>query len=129
MSDSDLVDDRKQKKARTNEKDFVRDGLTTVQIRDTVKSIREYISNNKDNLSHDKIVENLQNQYSFFFKRYPMLFSLATNKNDFDFESLEYFLNKRDDIIKNVMTSEEASKQIGQEWFNKYVDISKLPQK
>jgi hypothetical protein len=125
----DLYDKRGGKKAKTSNVDFVNDGLSTQKIRDTVQEIRAYVCSNKDSMTHEDIVKNLQEQHSFFVKRYPMLFSMATNKNDFDFTNFEYFLNKRDDIINNVMTSEEASKQIGQEWFEKYVDVSKINKK
>jgi hypothetical protein len=126
MSDEN---EREPKRMKNDDIDFVKDGLSTTKIRDTVKSIREYITKHKDEQTHENIVKELTKQHGFFSKRYPMLFNMATNKNDFDFQSLEYFLNKRDDIINNVTTVDDASKQIGQEWFNKYVDLSKLDKK
>ena len=129
MLDDEMCDKRDTKKLKTSDADFVKDGLSTQKIRETVQQIRSYINDNKGSKSHDNIVKDLQKEYPFFVKRYPMLFSMATNNNDFDFTSFEYFLNKRDDVINNVMTNEEASKQIGQEWFDKYVDVSKLTKK
>jgi hypothetical protein len=49
-----------------------------------------------------------------------MLFDMVTKKEGFNYESLEYFLSMRDKIIQNELTSEDASKQVGQEWFDKY---------
>ena len=47
-------------------------------------------------------------------------------KEEFNYDTLNYFLNMRDNIINNKMTSEEASKKVGQEWFDKNIDVSKI---
>jgi hypothetical protein len=54
-----------------------------------------------------------------------MLFDMVTKDAVFDNESFEYFLSMRDEIIKNKITSEEASKEVGQVWFDKYCKIPK----
>mgnify|MGYP000937070951 CR=1 FL=1 len=56
----------------------------------------------------------------FFEERYPMLYAMVTKEEGFDYASLEYFLNMRNKIIKNELSVEEASKEVGQVWFDKY---------
>lgn len=116
---------RENKRQKTHNTDFVQDGLPTKEIREKIEQIRAFVDANKQMKSED-IEEKLRNDYSFFAKRYPMLYAMACNTNAFDYQSLEYFLNMRDNVINNKMTSEDASKQVGQDWFNKYVDVSKL---
>lgn len=123
------IAERKKKKSKTNDKEFLKDGLETENIRKVIKDIRLYITNNKDNKKHTEIVDKLKTDYEFFATRYPMLFSMATKQDDFDYTSLEYFLNMRDRIISNEMTVDEASIQVGEEWLKKFVDVSKLQQK
>ena len=57
-----------------------------------------------------------------------MLFDMCT-RTDFNYQHLNYFLSKRDEIISDKISSEDASIQVGQEWFDKYVDVSKLKNK
>lgn len=112
--------DRASKKQKSSNVDFVNDGLTTQGIRDIIGKIRDYVQKNRND---QDIAEKLKDDYSFFANRYPILYNMACDNNKFDFQSLEYFLNMRDKIISDKISSEEASKQIGQEWFNKYVDL------
>ncbi|NDB56038.1 hypothetical protein EB155_08590, partial [archaeon] len=56
----------------------------------------------------------------FFEKRYPMLYQMVTKEEGFEYQSLEYFLKMREGIIQNQMTTDEASKIVGQQWFDKY---------
>jgi hypothetical protein len=35
----------------------------------------------------------------------------------------------RDEIINDKMSAEDASKTVGQQWFDKFVDVSKIPPK
>jgi hypothetical protein len=122
--------ERSPKKSKTDDTEFVKDGLTTQDIRSMIKNIRDFIENNKRTMNHDDIVKKLETDHAFFAKRYPMLFSMATdNQRKFDYKSLEYFLNMRDKIISNEMTSEQASIKVGKDWFDKYVDVSKLQKK
>ncbi len=119
--------ERSPKKSKTHDAEFVKDGLGTQDIRGVIQNIRDFIEKNKKTMKHDEIVKKLETDHAFFATRYPMLFSMATdNKREFDYKSLEYFLNMRDKIISNEMTSEQASVKVGHDWFNKYVDVSKL---
>jgi len=49
-----------------------------------------------------------------------MLFDMVTKEAGFDYSFFEYFLSKRETIIKNTETSEEVHKQVGQEMFDLY---------
>jgi hypothetical protein len=107
-----------------DKKDFVEDGLSTNEIREKIKSIRQYLKNPNNNTLEQKI-EYLKLTESFFVERYPFLFDMCI-KDDFNYETLNYFLDMRDNIINNKMSSEEASKKVGQEWFDKNIDVSKI---
>lgn len=121
---------RNKKRMKKTHADFVADGLPTVEIRQTIMKIRDFVKANNGILKTDnELSEKAEKEFPFFAKRYPMLFAMACKAGEFDFESLEYFLNMRDNIIDNKMTSEEASKQVGEVWFNKYVDLSKMENK
>jgi hypothetical protein len=110
-----------------NDKTFVKDGLTTDDIRKTIQQIRAYIEKG-GNTSQANKIDKLKQDYSFFADRYPMLFDMCT-RTDFNYQHLNYFLSKRDEIISDKISSEDASIQVGQEWFDKYVDVSKLKKK
>ncbi len=122
------MDQNKKRKpseiTQENNKDFVNDGMTTMDIKKTIQHIRAYIEK-PGNASLDDRVKKLREDHTFFVERYPMLFEMCT-KPDFNFQYLNYFLNKRDEIINDKISSEDASKIVGQEWFNKFVDVSKL---
>jgi len=110
------------------EKDFIKDGLDNDTIIQTIKEILE-----KKNLDENKkigemeLYEKFKNEYKFFSERYPMLFELTLRNHEFDWNSLNYFLNMRNKIIEDKMTSEDASIKVGKEWFDKHIDIAKLP--
>ena len=69
------------------------------------------------------VIEDLKNnidRVEFFKQRYPMLYDMVTKEESFDYQSLEYFLKMRENIVQNRMSSDEASKIVGQQWFDKY---------
>ena len=68
----------------------------------------------------------LKEEFSFFSTRYPMLYEISIRKDDFDWNSLNYFLSMRTKIIEDKITSENASIKVGKEWFDKHIDTSKL---
>jgi hypothetical protein len=107
-----------------NNKDFVTDGMTTEEIKKTVRNIREYLEKNSKVSIADRL-KKIEEDNDFFAKRYPMLFELVT-RDTFNYEHLNYFLSMRDKVIADKISSEEASKTIGSEWFNKFVDVSKM---
>jgi hypothetical protein len=102
--------------------DFLSDGLDNKAIHDIVQDIMAILHENKGKCPHSATVENIskEDKFKFFIERYPMLFDMVTKETGFEYSSLEYFLSMRDEIIKQRITSEEASKQVGQVWFDKY---------
>lgn len=114
------------KKPKTDgEPDFLSDGLDNKTICDIVQDIMAIIHDNKGKTApspHTEIVNKISSddKFKFFIERYPMLFDMVTKETGFEYSSLEYFLSMREEIIKQRITSEEASKQVGQVWFDKY---------
>jgi hypothetical protein len=103
--------------------EFVKDGMETAEIRAVVQDIMLYIQENKSKYTHQDILVNLKRDIGrvvFFEERYPMLYQMVTKEEGFEYQSLEYFLQMRENIIKEKITTEAASKEIGQTWFNKY---------
>ena len=115
---------QQNKKQKINdEHDFVKDGMETSEIRTVVQDIMLYIEENKSKNTHQNLLVNLKNaipNVAFFEERYPMLYQMVTKEEGFEYQSLEYFLQMRENIIKDKITTEAASKEIGQTWFNKY---------
>lgn len=106
-----------------NDTSFLDDGLSSKEILKEVQKIRDYITMKKS-LSYEEKIENLKESSKFFCNRYPMLFDMCT-KDDFSYDNLNFFLKMRDKIIENKISNEDASKEIGKIWFDKYVDLSK----
>jgi hypothetical protein len=102
-------------------KEFIEDGLTNEEIIEMIRKIRDRLK--EDDISKlsemDRYVK-LKEEYSFFSRRYPMLYELSIRKGEFDWDSLNYMFNMRNRIINDEMTSEDASIKVGQDWFNKY---------
>lgn len=118
------MDKKRKDITEENNKDFIKDGMTSDEIRKTIKAIRLYMEKG-GNVSMEDRIKMLELDHEFFFKRYPVLFDLAT-RDTFNNDYLEYFLNMRDKIASDKLSSDEASKIVGQEWFNKFVDVSKM---
>lgn len=121
------MNDKRKHDNITPKNQFIEDGMTTADIRQSVQTIRLYIEKGGATSLDDRITK-LKIDHEFFANRYPMLFDMCV-RPDFDFANLNYFLQKRDEIVENKVTVDDASKQIGQEWFDKYVDVSKIPKK
>jgi hypothetical protein len=104
--------------------DFVKDGMETADIKTMVQDIVLYMTENKTKYSsHDELLKEMKNSIEgilFFEERYPMLYAMVTKEEGFEYSSLEYFLGMRDKIINNKLSSEQASKEVGQVWFDKY---------
>jgi hypothetical protein len=120
----EVENDINSKKAKTDTvPDFVKDGLDTNEIRNIVQDIMIIIQDNKNKMKHDDIINNIktkEERFISFADRYPMLFDMVTREQGFDYQSFEYFLSKRDEIIKNKKPSDDVHKQVGQEMFDKY---------
>jgi len=106
---------------------FIEDGLTNEAIIEVIKHIikRKDEDDIKQLKEFDKYTK-LKSEFESFENRYPMLFEMATRNDNFDWDSLNYFLRMRTRILENKMTSEEAAVKVGKEWFDKYVDVNKL---
>ena len=104
--------------------DFVKDGMETADIKTMVQDIVLYMTENKTKYSsHNELLNEMKNSIEgilFFEERYPMLYAMVTKEEGFEYSSLEYFLGMRDKIINNRLSSEQASKEVGQVWFDKY---------
>ena len=104
--------------------DFVKDGMETADIRAMVQDIVLYTTENKTKYSsHEELLHEMKKSIEgilFFEERYPMLYAMVTKEEGFEYSSLEYFLGMRDKIINNKLSSEQASKEVGQVWFDKY---------
>ena len=104
--------------------DFVKDGMETADIKAMVQDIVLYMTENKaKHSSHTELLNEMKKSIEgilFFEERYPMLYAMVTKEEGFDYASLEYFLNMRNKIIKNELSVEDASKEVGQVWFDKY---------
>ena len=102
------------------EKDFIKDGLTNEDIIKTIKEIRSKI---KTSPSSNNNYENLKKEYEFFSERYPMLFEISTRNEQFNWDNLNKMLEMRKKIQNDEITSEKASVAIGQQYYDKYVNI------
>jgi methionine salvage enolase-phosphatase E1 len=104
--------------------DFVKDGMETADIRAMVQDILLYTTENKTKYSsHEELLNEMKKSIEgilFFEERYPMLYAMVTKEEGFEYSSLEYFLDMREKIVNNKLTSEQASKVVGQVWFDKY---------
>ena len=104
--------------------DFIKDGMESNDIKNLVQEIRLYMTEKKNSFSsHEELLNSMKSSIEgllFFEERYPMLYAMVTKEEGFDYASLEYFLNMRNKIIKNELSVEDASKEVGQVWFDKY---------
>lgn len=107
------------------EKDFIKDGMTNDELVITIKEIIKRKNEMVFNDDNDKF-EKLKNEFPKFAERYLMLFELVIRNEEFDWKSFDYMIGMRNKIINDEMTSEEASKKVGQVWFDKHVDVSRM---
>ena len=103
---------------------FIKDGMESNDIKNLVQEIMLYMTEKKNSFSsHEELLNSMKSSIEgllFFEERYPMLYAMVTKEEGFDYASLEYFLNMRNKIIKNELSVEDASKEVGQVWFDKY---------
>ncbi len=89
--------------------------------KETIKQIIEIIRNS----DVENKEEHFEHIYQNFKKKYPVLYS-ACCKNTFDMKTLNYMLDMLDKIHNNEQSQEQASIEVGQKLFSKFVDMSKL---
>tara|TARA_B100000795_G_scaffold219317_1_gene173594 strand:- start:11988 stop:12362 length:375 start_codon:yes stop_codon:yes gene_type:complete len=113
--------DKRQKTSDDHE--FVKDGMETNDIKNIVQDIMLYIEENRNKMKFEEIIGSLKgniDRIEIFESRYPLLYEMITRDQGFDYNNLEYFFKMRENIIQNKMTGEDASKIIGQVWYDKY---------
>jgi len=101
------------------------DGLSNVELVNIITAIikrKNEIEYKDDNEKFEK----LKNEFPEFSSRYLMLFEMAIRNEEFDWNSFNYMIGMRNKIINNEMSVEDASKKVGEDWFNKYIDVSKI---
>ena len=103
---------------------FIKDGMESNDIKNLVQEVMLYMTEKKNSFSsHEELLNSMKSSIEgllFFEERYPMLYAMVTKEEGFDYASLEYFLNMRNKIIKNELSVEDASKEVGQVWLDKY---------
>lgn len=72
------------------------------------------------NLSVKEKESHYSKEYPDFYENFPYLFKMACEPN-FDKKTFEYILNMRSKILSNNMSEFEASKEVGQKFFDKYM--------
>ena len=58
--------------------------------------------------------------YTEFKERFPFLYKLACKK-DFDYNHFNYMMNMRSQVINKDKTVEDASKEVGNTFYNMYM--------
>ena len=103
-------------------KDFIKDGLDNNNLIETIKKIRKVIEGGGSQTIEQK-QSKLMEEYASFYERYPMLFDMAIKEEPFDWNSFNYFIHMRTKIINDELTSEDASKIVGQNWYDKHINV------
>jgi len=89
--------------------------LSNKEILEIIKDIRN------SNLAPKQREAHFEKIYSDFNDRYPYLFTMACGES-FDETTLNYILSMREKVRNNNMTEYDASKVVGQKFFNKYMN-------
>lgn len=90
--------------------------LTPDEIYKIAKSISESKVSNKKGY--------YKSIYKQFYDEQPILYEMCCEKN-FDISVLEYMLDMLSKMQSKEITTDQASVDVGQKLFNKYVDLSK----
>lgn len=87
---------------------------------DSAEYIKEIIEEIQNSNNIDKETY-FKNKYSDFEKKYPHLFKMACETR-IDKNILKFMLSKLDNIRTNITTQNEASIDVGQILFDKFID-------
>jgi hypothetical protein len=90
-------------------------GLSSDEINAIVQDIREFKGSNDTRETHFK------KKYASFAEMYPSLFSMVCEDN-FDLEKYTYMMRLREQVRNSERTVEDTSKEVGQKFFDIYVD-------
>lgn len=96
--------------------------LTKSEIMEIVKDIQSSNVVDKEDFFKDK--------YKDFKSKYSNLYTMVcqgTSQGKMDMKMLEYMLDMMEKINNKQTTQHDADIVIGQEIFNKFIDVSKLP--
>jgi hypothetical protein len=96
-------------------------GIPSEKIMTIVNSIRE--SKVEDKAKH------FENIYGNFKKKYPKLYEKACSNNEMDIVNLQFMMNMLNNINSENMSQYDASAQVGQMLYDKYIheNIKDLP--
>jgi hypothetical protein len=78
--------------------------------------IKNLYKNNKDDYE-----THLKQKFSNFSEKKPFLFDMAISQEKFDYDKLKEFCSVLNKVNSGKMTSENASKYIGQKYYDQYV--------
>lgn len=103
------------------------DHWKTDDIINIVETIHNSASNTKEREELNKV------KYADFIKRYPILFMMAC-EDHYDKNILAYMMNMRNRVLNDECSVENASRVIGNKFFNKFVspvidDLNKTKKK
>lgn len=90
------------------------EGLPSQEILAIVKEMRDFEGSAKERR------ETFERKYPDFAKVYHHLFDMAC-ETSFDMDKLVYMIEMRDKIRTRQMTTDQASKEVGQKFFDIYV--------
>ena len=71
--------------------------------------------------NRDEYQEHLKNKFKNFSEKKPFLFDMAIGQEKFEYGKLKEFCSLIDKVNSGKMTSENASKFIGQKYYDQYV--------
>ena len=90
-----------------------------------VELVRKYIKKpelkklHKNN--YQEYESHLKNKFSNFSEKKPFLFDMAISQENFDFSKLKEFISMLDKVKSGKISNENASKIIGEKYYNQYV--------
>jgi hypothetical protein len=93
--------------------------LETSEIIKIVHDIRRFSMSSEDRKNI------FENKYPAFVEKYPKLFEMVCS-NAFELDKFIYMMKLREQIEKKERTVESTSAEVGQRFFDMYVDKEKL---
>lgn len=101
-----------------NNMDFIKDGYDNNKLFEIIQEMRNKYNIDKEDINVET-KEKIEKEYNFFHSRYPFLFDMSLKK-DMNFDTLKYMLSLRDNIVKNKISFDDASKKVGQDIYTQY---------
>jgi hypothetical protein len=104
--------DMSKKRTRGGELEDI--DLSNEEILEIIRDIRN------SNLTPKQRESHFEKKYSDFNDRYPYLFTMACGES-LDETTLNYILTMRQKVRTNTLSEFDASKEVGQKFFDKYM--------